>query len=84
MSSVALETYLARLYADPAARARFDADPAGAVAQAGLSEAECAAMVACDRVGLAMAAESFGNKRARYAKRPRLWWRRAVMRLLRR
>jgi hypothetical protein len=84
MSSVALESYLARLYTDAGARARFDADPAGEASRAGLSKDECAAMMACDRVGLAMAAVSFGNKRARYARRPRPWWQRAMNRLLRR
>jgi len=76
MSSVALETYLARLYTDAVARAQFDADPAGEAARAGLSDAECAALVACDRVGLELAAESFGRKRASYRKRRVPWWRR--------
>jgi hypothetical protein len=79
MSSVALEGFLARLYTDAAARARFMADPEGEARQAGLSAAECAAMARCDRVGLAMAAESFGHKRARHGRR-RLPWHRRVLR----
>jgi hypothetical protein len=82
VSSAALETYLARLYTDAAARVRFNADPAGEASRAGLSGEECAALTRCDRVGLAMAAESFGHKRARYGKRRRPWWRRALSRLL--
>lgn len=76
MSSVALEIYLARLYTDAAARARFMADPAGETSRAGLSAAECAALVTCDRVGLEMAAESFGHKRAQHGKRRMPWHRR--------
>ena len=81
MSSVALEAYLARLYTDAAARARFNADPAGEAARAGLSGDECSALQCADRIGLEMAAESFGHKRARYAKRRRPWWRVALQRL---
>lgn len=68
MSSVALETFLARLYTDSAARARFAADPEGEASRAGLSAAECAAMAKCDRDGLEMAAESFRHKRAQHRK----------------
>ena len=81
MSGVALEAYLARLYTDAAARARFDADPEGEAKRAGLSAAECTAMMRCDRVGLEMAAASFGHKRTRYRQR-RLPWHRRVMRWL--
>ena len=78
MSSMALETFLARLYTDAAARARFNADPQGEAAQAGLSAAECAAMARCDRIGLEMAAESFGYKRDQRNKRRVPWWRRLL------
>jgi hypothetical protein len=78
VSSVALETFLARLYTDAAARARFNADPGGEAARAGLSAEECTAMARCDRVGLEMAAESFGHKRARQGKRRLPWHRRVV------
>jgi len=69
MSSPALETFLARLYTDAALRARFMADPGGEAAQAGLPEADCKALQACDRVGLEMAAESFGRKRGQCRQR---------------
>ncbi len=81
MSSIALETFLARLYTDAAARARFMADPQGEAAQAGLSAAECAAMARCDRIGLEMAAESFGHKRDQHSKRRAPWWRRVLRKL---
>jgi hypothetical protein len=84
VSSVALETYLARLYTDKAARERFNADPTGEALRAGLSAAECAALESCDRVGLQMAAESFGHKRAQHAKHRVPFYRRALNRLLRR
>jgi hypothetical protein len=75
---MAFESYLALLYTDAAARARFNADPTGEASRAGLSTPECAALVACDRVGLEMAAESFAHKRARHGKRRQVWWRRAL------
>ncbi len=78
MSSPALEAYLARLFTDSAARARFDADPAGEAARAGLSAEECAAMAKCDRIGLEMAAESFDRKRAQHQRHPRPLHRRAL------
>ena len=81
MSSVTLETFLARLYTDPAARARFDADPKGETARAGLSIAEGQALAECDRVGLKMAADSFGRKRAEHGSRRRSWPRRLLDRL---
>ena len=81
MSSVAIERYLAVLYTDQAARARFMADPAGEAAQAGLSSAECAAMAQCDRVGLEMAAESFRHTRAQHGQRRIPWHRRVLRRM---
>ena len=68
MSSVVLESFLARLYTDADALERFNADPKGEAMRAGLSAAECAALAECDRTGLQMAAESFGHKRARHRK----------------
>ena len=82
MSSLALETYLARLYTDAAARRKFSADPGGEARRAGLSTAECRALAACDRVGLEMAAESFGHKRAQHRKPRAPFYRRALDRLL--
>jgi len=68
MSSAALETFLARLYTDAATRRRFDADPQGEAARAGLAPADCLALTQCDRVGLEMAADSFARKRAQHGK----------------
>jgi hypothetical protein len=84
MSSVALETFLARLYTDAAARARFNADPQAEAMRAGLSADECVALETCDRVGLQMAAESFGHKRMQYGKRRAPLLRRALAWLVRR
>jgi hypothetical protein len=82
MSSVALETFLARLYTDAAARRRFNADPTGEAMRAGLLVAECQSLAACDRVGLEMAAESFEHKRAQHRKPRAPIYRRALDRLL--
>jgi hypothetical protein len=84
MSAAALEAFLARLYTDAAARARFLVDPESEAAKAGLSAADCAAMAQCDRVGLALAAESFGRKRALHGRRRLPWHRRALQWLRRR
>jgi hypothetical protein len=84
MSSVALETFLARLYTDPAARQRFNADPGGEARLAGLSAAECQALEGCDRIGLEMAAESFGHKRAQHRKPRAPFYRRALRRFFNR
>jgi hypothetical protein len=65
MSSPALERFLARIYVDPQARARFLANPRSEAARAGLQEDECRALEAIDRVGLEMAARSYAKKRER-------------------
>ena len=70
MSSSAIEGYLARLYADKAAREKFLADPEGEARNAGLNDTDTLAMRAIDRVGLRMAGASYANKRAQH-KRPR-------------
>lgn len=57
------EAFLAHLYADPAALARFLADPERAIAAAGLGPEQAAVMRATDRTGLVMAARSFQRKR---------------------
>jgi hypothetical protein len=64
MTTPAFEAFLARLYADPSALEEFLADPRAAAQRSGLSEAECAALEAIDRVGLELAVESFARKRA--------------------
>ncbi len=58
-----LEQFLARIYVDSEARARFLADPRTEAARAGLSEDQGRALEAIDRVGLEMAARSFASKR---------------------
>ena len=63
--SARLEAVLARLYVDPDTRRRFVADPPGVARDAGLDESETAALIAIDRTGLELAAESFARKRAR-------------------
>jgi hypothetical protein len=69
MSAIALETLLARLYTDEAARAAFLADPRGEATRAGLSPDDVERLCCIDRAGLALAARSFERKRA--AKRPK-------------
>ena len=64
MTGPAFEAFLARIYTDAEARARFLADPAGEARRAGLSDEESAALASVDRAGLALAAESFARKRA--------------------
>ena len=83
MSSAALETFLARLYTDAASRQRFDADPQGEAARAGVSPEDCLALAQCDRVGLEMAADSFSRKGAQHGSHRRSWHRRLLDRLLR-
>jgi hypothetical protein len=61
----ALEHFLATLYVDGDARARFLANPGAEAARAGLSKEQCRALEKIDRVGLEMAARSFAHKRAR-------------------
>jgi len=73
MSSPALERFLATIYVDAEARARFLAAPRDEAVRAGLSEDQCRALESIDRVGLEMAARSFAKKRDR--KRKPQWWR---------
>jgi len=84
MSSAALETFLARLYTDSAALARFDADPAGEARRAGLSVQECDALVRSDTIGLRMAAVGFGRKRAQHREHRKPLHHRLLDRLFRR
>jgi hypothetical protein len=67
--SPAFESFLARLYVDAKARARFLADPGREAAAAGLTDQEIAAAVRIDRVGLELASASFEHKRRRHRKR---------------
>ena len=64
MNSPQFETFLARLYTDAAARAKFMADPRGEALLAGLDDAQAAALAGMDFAGLGLAARSFEKKRA--------------------
>lgn len=65
MSAAAFEAFLARLYVDAAARARFRANPRAEAQSAGLSPEECSSLEQMDWPGLELAARSFARKRAR-------------------
>lgn len=64
MKSDSLETFLARLYTDPALRSAFLANPAEVAIEAGLDQDAARALEQIDRDGLELAAESFARKRA--------------------
>lgn len=64
MSAAALEAFLAKIYVDGHARARFLADPSGAAQRAGLTCEECDALQKIDREGLLLAVRSFERKRS--------------------
>lgn len=79
MSATDFEAFLARIYVDPEARARFLADPRGEAQKAGLSEAECIALENIDQTGLELAANSFARKRkkqgrSKKADKLKRWW----------
>jgi hypothetical protein len=63
MSAENFEAFLARLYVDPEARARFLADPHSETQTMGLTAEECEALRNIDRDGLEFAARSFARKR---------------------
>ena len=65
MSTARFEAFLARIYVDAEARARFLADPRGEAMRAGLAEREVYALEKIDRVGLELAAQSLQHKRRR-------------------
>ena len=71
MSATAFEAFLARIYVDPDARARFKADPYAEARRAGLSPEECAAIAKIDWVGLELATRSFARKRHAKARSTR-------------
>jgi hypothetical protein len=62
MSPEKFEAFLVKLYVDNQARSRFLADPRREVLRAGLAEADYAALVKIDRIGLELAADSFARK----------------------
>jgi hypothetical protein len=63
VSTPKLEQFLARIYVDPNARARFLADPRAEATRVGLPEDQCLALESIDRIGLEMAARSYARKR---------------------
>jgi hypothetical protein len=69
VSSPGFEAFLARIYADAAARERFLADPRGAAELAGLAPEEVEALVKIDAESLRVAAESYAAKRAAKTRR---------------
>jgi hypothetical protein len=66
MNDPKLEKFLATLYTDAQARARFLNAPEQEAARAGLSPEQCKALANIDRVGLEMAARSFERKREKH------------------
>jgi len=68
MKTEEFEAFLAKLYVDDQARARFLADPRAEANRAGLTAEQCNALESIDTVGLQLAADSFARKRA--AQRP--------------
>jgi len=72
MSSPALEEFLARLYTDEPALAKFLQAPTEAARAASLDDAEVSALANADHIGLVMATASFRAKRERRKSRRRL------------
>ncbi|MGA2811516.1 MAG: hypothetical protein ABSG16_08970 [Candidatus Acidiferrum sp.] len=71
MSSTALEAFLALLYVDGEARARFRVNPRREAERAGLTDEESAAVMKIDLIELEMTARSFAAKRKSKAKQRR-------------
>lgn len=63
MSDSRFETFLARIYVDEDARAKFLADPRGEATKAGLTEQQVEDAVKIDREGLEMFAASLKRKK---------------------
>lgn len=63
MSASRFEGFLAKLYVDERARAKFLADPCGEAVKAGLTPQEVEAVARIDRVGLDLFTTSLERKR---------------------
>ena len=63
MNDSRLETFLARIYVDPEARARFIADPRVEATNAGLTAQQVEDVVKIDRDGLELMAQSLERKK---------------------
>ena len=61
--SAPLEAFLARIYVDAEARARFLADPRAEAVSSGLSPTDVDAVMSIDRLGLEMTVGSLQRKR---------------------
>lgn len=85
--SLNLEQFLATIYVDPAARARFLASPEAEASRAGLSEQQCLKLREIDFTGLEIASRSFArkraSKRAASASSASGWWLRILTNLSR-
>lgn len=69
MSASRFEAFLAKLYVDESARAKFLVDPRGEALKAGLTAQEVEAVARIDRVGLDLLATSLQRKRrGRFSK----------------
>lgn len=68
--TIAFEAFLARIYVDAEARARFLRDPGDEAGRAGLAPGEVSAMLRIDRDGLELAAASIAAKRRSAVRAP--------------
>ena len=66
MSAQNLEAFLAKIYVDEKARAKFLADPRAEASKAGLNEQEIQALEKIDLVGLELTAQSLQRKRHKH------------------
>lgn len=66
MSAQNLEAFLAKIYVDEKARARFLADPRREANKAGLSESEIQALENIDLIGLELTVQSLQRKRHKH------------------
>jgi len=66
MSDSRLESFLARIYVDAAAREKFLADPRGEAIKAGLTAREIDDLANIDRDGLELFAHSLEHKKAKH------------------
>jgi hypothetical protein len=71
MKGQSLEAFLAKIYVDQAARARFLSDPRGEAFKAGLAEEEIRALENIDEVGLSLMAASLERKNLTKSHKPK-------------
>ncbi|HET8782636.1 MAG TPA: hypothetical protein VFM63_09470 [Pyrinomonadaceae bacterium] len=70
MSHSHLEAFLARIYVDERARAKFLADPRGEATKAGLTAQEVEDVIKIDRDGLELFAQSLERKKQKAGALP--------------